>query len=550
MKKVLHNFWRFLKPTTYAKSLQLILILFIAVSIPLVVYVQQKQQTLKQHADSGCGQSYGQCNPSCNSNNNNTVCTVTRNCDANGNITSYTCSGCQDNSSQCGGSGNPTATPTGGSGGRSGGSESTPQNNDNDGPGGCCIPGRGSTGNGDCRQGDGYTEVCDIRNGSCGTNGGGWSCRSAQPTGQAATLTPAQCGLDTDCGWPGRQIWCNGGFCDSSKAPTNHCQSANSLQARFQLNSTDTWGSSKTLTSQLRVNAALFRNGTGELAGSPINQGGDNTPVPDNIVATITGPNGFSKPLSTSDLAAAYSFIPPANGTYTLSGNCQSGAVKSDSAALTVSGISTTPTPTPTPTGTSGGGTPTPQSLSTGTTGGGTITPIPGETGTPALSGDTTIAFTVTMPYAPQTQRTMNVKLNDGKGTTGSVGLAYLSTHNNVNTVMTGRADLGSSFTTGTYDIRIDSAPYIQIIPGVTITAGQSNQTTPTDPMLIGDINGDWKIDVSDYNVLWGCNFNAVNPAPVTPDCKKADLNNDGVVDGIDYNILVRGWLGAEKDNL
>lgn len=56
-----------------------------------------------------------------------------------------------------------------------------------------------------------------------------------------------------------------------------------------------------------------------------------------------------------------------------------------------------------------------------------------------------------------------------------------------------------------------------------------------------GDINGDNKIDILDYNILLGCYSDMLPPISCNSTNKlRADLNNDGKVNQYDYNIFIR----------
>lgn len=162
-----------------------------------------------------------------------------------------------------------------------------------DGPGGCCTPGAAEDSAEGCRS----NEVCDIDNGSCASNK---SCRSKPGSG---------CGIDSDCG-PGNR--CDGGTCKPGAA-TGQCQSANSLEVRFQLPNT-AWVSTLDVPAGGQVNVGVFRSGTGVFAGSAVN----GVPIRDTINASISGPN-FSQGLNVSGINT---ITPAQAGTYTVQASC------------------------------------------------------------------------------------------------------------------------------------------------------------------------------------------------------------------------------------
>ena len=110
--------------------------------------------------------------------------------------------------------------------------------------------------------------------------------------------------------------------------------------------------------------------------------------------------------------------------------------------------------------------------------------------------------------------------------------------------------DPNSAFPTGSFSIKIKLNKYLaKLIPGSTITSGTVNSLPATSP-IVGDISGDNRIDIVDYNALVGCfgkksvSDSCINKSePQSGDSGtdyNADLNDDGVVDGIDYNIFLK----------
>lgn len=105
-----------------------------------------------------------------------------------------------------------------------------------------------------------------------------------------------------------------------------------------------------------------------------------------------------------------------------------------------------------------------------------------------------------------------------------------------------GTVNLGTTFQTGLYTVKIQSPQYLRaLVPGIqTITQGQV-VTLPLVTLVTGDINGDNQINILDYNILMGC-YSDLLPAT---NCTAAndvlsDLNDDGAVNEIDYNLFLR----------
>lgn len=59
---------------------------------------------------------------------------------------------------------------------------------------------------------------------------------------------------------------------------------------------------------------------------------------------------------------------------------------------------------------------------------------------------------------------------------------------------------------------------------------------------LLGDVNGDGKIDALDFSAFVSC-YGVKASSPSCTNKEGADLNLDGVIDGIDYNIFLRAFI-------
>lgn len=120
----------------------------------------------------------------------------------------------------------------------------------------------------------------------------------------------------------------------------------------------------------------------------------------------------------------------------------------------------------------------------------------------------------------------------------------------------TAELDLGTSFPTGNYSLKIKSDRYLrkQATGIITIKNLQQN-TAPQTDLVAGDIKSDNTLNILDYNILLDCGYGTVEPLPIadpnslfnSPNCKShnsyrpsADLDDNGTVNSYDYNLLLR----------
>jgi hypothetical protein len=109
--------------------------------------------------------------------------------------------------------------------------------------------------------------------------------------------------------------------------------------------------------------------------------------------------------------------------------------------------------------------------------------------------------------------------------------------------VFQGIIDLGS-IPTGNYYLIIQTAHYLLgRTPNVVNLTGSNTTTLTPLPLIAGDIDGNNRLSISDYQILSDCysDFTAPDPAVCSPDQKlAADINDDGKVDYIDLNYFIR----------
>jgi len=210
-----------------------------------------------------------------------------------------------------------------------------------------------------------------------------------------------------------------------------------------------------------------------------------------------------------------------------------------------------TPTPTPTP------GNPTnPPPPPPGTTE--TPTPVPSVTATPTptvTAGNTNLSLTI-CPHGiancgdnanPSSQGNTNLQR-----TTRPVTVTVSDLQNNPVTTVQGTVIFDSASGTfkgtintgtlasGQYSIKITMPQYLTKQIGVVqqITSGQQN-VLPEIFLIAGDINGDNKLNILDYNAITSC-FGTKQNSSSCQSKTAADLDDDGIVDGVDYNLFLR----------
>jgi hypothetical protein len=94
----------------------------------------------------------------------------------------------------------------------------------------------------------------------------------------------------------------------------------------------------------------------------------------------------------------------------------------------------------------------------------------------------------------------------------------------------------------GTYIVKIKVNSHLQKRAGTTIRITRGlTVNIPSVILAAGDINGDNRIDVLDYNILRGC-YSNVLPPTFCDDRRLllSDISGDDNVDELDYNLFLR----------
>jgi len=118
-----------------------------------------------------------------------------------------------------------------------------------------------------------------------------------------------------------------------------------------------------------------------------------------------------------------------------------------------------------------------------------------------------------------------------------------------------GTVDLGATFATGNYNIKIKTDRYLKrLVPGVQHITQLQNNVVPQASLVAGDIAGDNVLNVLDYNAFLDCGYGALTDVPLTdPDaaynssaCQvhkptiNVDVDDNGTINSPDYNLFLR----------
>jgi hypothetical protein len=150
-------------------------------------------------------------------------------------------------------------------------------------------------------------------------------------------------------------------------------------------------------------------------------------------------------------------------------------------------------------------------------------------------------------------QRNLDVQITDNNNqvvANASGNIIYGS-----NGAFVGTIDLGPSFPSGYYNIRITTDRYLRkLVSGVQKIKNLANNSIPATEMVAGDVNGDNILNVLDYNAFLDCGYGDVTPLPMQDSnstfnklvCKahtpviNVDLDDNGIINSPDYNLFLR----------
>lgn len=111
--------------------------------------------------------------------------------------------------------------------------------------------------------------------------------------------------------------------------------------------------------------------------------------------------------------------------------------------------------------------------------------------------------------------------------------------------------NIGDTLATGRYQVFVKSGKYLRkrIAGTPTITAGTTSQMDQTT-LTTGDINGDNRVDILDYEILRICFEDKANSAACGSNKALANLDDDtgDKVDGADYRLFVKSLSVKEGD--
>lgn len=201
-----------------------------------------------------------------------------------------------------------------------------------------------------------------------------------------------------------------------------------------------------------------------------------------------------------------------------------------------------------------------------------TATPVPtstpAPTATPIPAGTTSVAFKIALLEIADNPKRENRKLKieildplDSNKKIADLTDKNISNDKQVKQFK-GTHALDTSFKSGIYNIKVKTDGYLRkLIPAVQITKGVQNDIVLAT-LTPGDINGDNRIDLLDYNIIQECNDSNLTLSPRANEhaanCKKftdqginlanTDLDDNGVVDGIDFNTFIKGLSVREGD--
>lgn len=152
-------------------------------------------------------------------------------------------------------------------------------------------------------------------------------------------------------------------------------------------------------------------------------------------------------------------------------------------------------------------------------------------------------------------QRDLSVTIIDSNNQpigTQSGSIVYDSSQGSFKTIL----DLGPSFPTGNYSLKIKSDRYLRKqTPGIITITNLKKNPVPQTALVAGDTKNDNVLNILDYNILLDCGYGEIEPLPIAdanskynsktctshdPYRPNSDLNDNGTVDSHDYNLFLR----------
>jgi len=123
---------------------------------------------------------------------------------------------------------------------------------------------------------------------------------------------------------------------------------------------------------------------------------------------------------------------------------------------------------------------------------------------------------------------------------TRSSTLIYASSSGNFK----GYVDMGTNIPLGDYTIKVKSDQYLRnAFPGIQKIPPQSPIQMPDITLITGDVLNDNKLNILDYNILYGCYKTDLFPIPRSCTSNQnisADLTDEGSVNMYDINLFIR----------
>lgn len=217
--------------------------------------------------------------------------------------------------------------------------------------------------------------------------------------------------------------------------------------------------------------------------------------------------------------------------------------------AVTPTPTSTRPTPTPTRPAPTSTPTPTPTLIPTSTLAP-TPTLIPNGTRLNltlllhglGVAGDSVRPASTGNSYPLHPQRTVTVSLYNQANVLilQKTGLVTYSSSG----TFTGTVDFGTGVASGLYLVNVKTDHFLQTeYPTIVSLSSGVTNTLPSLPMVVGDVNGDNKLDILDYNSIISCYTDFSRTSCNSSQVQQADLNDDGIVNEFDYNLFLREIL-------